>query len=207
MTSLPQRLASGSHLAAELERHRAWLRTVIAARVEDSAIADDLLQETLLAALRTGGELRDEDSLAPWLYRVAVRQVLLHRRTMGRRRKLLNGYADAVNLIQGIGPASSADAEPATWLLRQESIAEIRHALTLLPKRDREVLALKYELDWNYLQIAEHLGATREAIKFRLLRARKRLRTLLNGKLPPGAGHPQLPASEVARRKSEEADD
>ncbi len=164
-----------------LEQHRSWLRTIIAARMDDSAAADDVFQETLMAALRNSHQLVDRDKLAPWLYRIAVRQALLARRSAGRQRKLVNGYAEAVARITRLS-AESSDANPQAWLLRQESISQVRAALRLLPKRDREVLALKYEQDWNYEQISAHLGLTRQAVKFRLLRARKRLRAVLENK-------------------------
>ncbi len=163
----------------QLELHRSWLRTVISARVEDAATADDLLQETMMAALRNCEQLQEQAKLAPWLYRIAVRQVLLHRRTQGRQRKLVNGYAAALDQITRLPASSNGQANPQEWLLRQESQAQVRAALRALPRRDREVLLLKYEQDWNYQQISEHLGLTREAVKFRLLRARKRLRAWL----------------------------
>jgi RNA polymerase sigma-70 factor (ECF subfamily) len=41
---------------------------------------------------------------------------------------------------------------------------------------DREILMLKYTENWNYQQLAEHLGVTLHTVEYRLLRARKRLR-------------------------------
>jgi RNA polymerase sigma-70 factor (ECF subfamily) len=48
-----------------------------------------------------------------------------------------------------------------------------------VPKRDAELLMLKYTEDWSYRQLAEHLGVSESAIEARLHRARQRLRTEL----------------------------
>jgi RNA polymerase sigma-70 factor (ECF subfamily) len=49
----------------------ARLRTFFARKVSDSAIADDLIQETLLKALRARETLRDQTVLEAWVYRIA----------------------------------------------------------------------------------------------------------------------------------------
>jgi RNA polymerase sigma-70 factor (ECF subfamily) len=45
-----------------------------------------------------------------------------------------------------------------------------------LAPRDAEILLLKYTQDWNYHQIANHLGISHAAVEARLHRARGRLR-------------------------------
>jgi RNA polymerase sigma-70 factor (ECF subfamily) len=48
--------------------------------------------------------------------------------------------------------------------------------LTHLAAKDAEILLLKYTEDWNYHQIAAHLGISHAAVETRLHRARARLR-------------------------------
>jgi RNA polymerase sigma factor (sigma-70 family) len=48
-----------------------------------------------------------------------------------------------------------------------------------LDELDRQVLMLKYVEGWTYRQLAEMLGVTEDTIEYRLLRARKRLKSLL----------------------------
>jgi RNA polymerase sigma factor (sigma-70 family) len=45
-----------------------------------------------------------------------------------------------------------------------------------LSPRDAQILLLKYGENWNYHQIAAHLGVSHAAIETRLHRARQRLR-------------------------------
>jgi RNA polymerase sigma-70 factor (ECF subfamily) len=55
----------------------------------------------------------------------------------------------------------------------------VRTALAKLPRRDAEILLLKYTEDWSYHDIAAHLGIGHSAVEARLHRARRRLRSEL----------------------------
>jgi len=157
--------------AAELAQHDRWLRTVLFARLGERQAVDEVWQEVALAAVRQQAPLSDATKVAPWLYRLAVTQSLLYRRRMGRGRKLVDRYAAR-------SPRSSADpaGDPLDWLLADEQRQLIRRAVTRLPKRDAELLLLKYSEDWSYHQIAAHLGISHSAVETRLHRARHRLR-------------------------------
>jgi RNA polymerase sigma-70 factor (ECF subfamily) len=160
---------------AELGRHARWLRTVALARVGDAAAADDVMQEVAVAAVAKGHQLRDPGSVGAWLYRLVVVGALQYRRRQGRRRKLIERYADR------LAPAESNSRErnPLDWLLVDERKTMVREALAKLPRRDVEILLLKYSEDWSYRQMAEHLGMSESAVEARLHRARQKLRRAL----------------------------
>jgi RNA polymerase sigma-70 factor (ECF subfamily) len=156
---------------ALLKEHDRWLRTIIAARVPEPEGIDEVLQEVAMAAVKQAAPLADASKAAPWLYRLAVRQSLLYRRKRGRQRKLLDRYT------QRAGPdAGFATSNPLSWLLARERRDRVRLALDRLAPRDAQILLLKYGENWNYHQIAEHLGVSHSAIETRLHRARARLR-------------------------------
>ena len=157
---------------AMLAEHGRWLRTVVLARVGDYAAAEDVLQEVATAAVEKGHQLRDPASAAPWLYRLAVVAALQYRRRQGRGRKLINRFAEQ-------RPPSDNDTrevDPLDWLLADERKALVRRALDRLPRRDAEILLLKYTEDWSYRDLAEHLGLSTSAVEARLHRARQRMR-------------------------------
>jgi len=133
------------------------------------------MQEVSLAAVRQQAPLSDPEKVAPWLYQLAVRQSLLYRRKQGRRRKMIGRYADRVRPSE----ADNRQADPLSWLLAEERGVQVRAAMSRLPKRDAEILLLKYNEDWSYQAIAEHLGVSHSAVEARLHRARQRLRSLL----------------------------
>jgi RNA polymerase sigma-70 factor (ECF subfamily) len=158
--------------AAALVTHGRWLRTVVLARLGEPAAVEDVLQDVRLAAIANGHRLRDPDKVAPWLYRIAVASALEHRRRCGRRRKLALGYAAQFSPIED----GSREPDPLSWLLADERRVMVRQALGGLPRREAEILLLKYTEDWSYQQIADLLGITTSAVEARLHRARQRLR-------------------------------
>ena len=158
-----------------LAEHGRWLRTVICARLGEPQAVNEVMQEVSLAAVRQQAPLNDPEKVAPWLYRLAVRQSLLYRRKMGRQRKMIGRYADRFQPSE----ADNRQADPLGWLLAEERAVQVRAAMSRLPKRDAEILLLKYNEDWSYQAIAEHLGISHRAVEARLHRARQRLRTEL----------------------------
>jgi RNA polymerase sigma factor (sigma-70 family) len=71
------------HLMKELDRFTAFARS----RVGDAHLAADVVQESLLKALKSADQLRDEESLTAWFYRILRRTIIdLHRRREAARR-------------------------------------------------------------------------------------------------------------------------
>ncbi len=166
--------AAGIDWSSVLAQHEHWLRTVIASRLGEPQAVDEVMQEVSLAAVRQRAPLNDPEKAAPWLYRLAVRQTLLYRRKQGRRRKMVDRYAERVR-------PSEADSrhDPLDWLLTEERRTSVRSAMSRLPERDAEILMLKYNENWSYHELADHLGVSHSAVEARLHRARQRLRNEL----------------------------
>ena len=169
---------------AVLEYHKPWLRKVLRSRIGDRHEVDDLFQEIALAVfrqsktsstenntLKTKGTVpNDPEKVAPWLYRLAVRQAVNFHRKRGRK-------SDAK-------PNSELDPfattlQPLDWMLAKEQQTNLQTALQKLRPQEREVLTLKYSENWSYNQMAKHLGVPVRTIEYRLLTARKKLRHLL----------------------------
>ena len=110
---------------AALAEHDRWLRTVVYARVGQAAAVDEVMQEVSLAAVRQRSPLADASKVAPWLYRLAVRQSLLYRRKQGRRRKLTDQYARRNQPVE----ADNREPDPLGWLLAEERRSLVRTAL------------------------------------------------------------------------------
>jgi len=158
-----------------LKTHDRWLRTVVLARLGERGAVDDVMQEVSLAAVAQRAPINDAAKVAPWLYRLAVTQSLLYRRKRGRGRKLTDRYAEQTQ-------PSEVDAragDPLDWLLAIERRELVRAALFQLPRREAEILLLKYSQDWSYHDIAAHLGVSHSAVETRLHRARQRMREIL----------------------------
>jgi RNA polymerase sigma-70 factor (ECF subfamily) len=157
-----------------LSKHDRWLRTVVYARVGEFQAVDEVMQEVSMAAVRQSAPILDPEKAAPWLYRLAVTNSLLYRRKMGRGRKLIDRYA-----ARNRPTECDRHPDPLGWLLAKERGEQVRLAMSRLPKRDAELLLLKYTEDWSYKQLSEHLGISDSAVETRLHRARQRLRAEL----------------------------
>ena len=127
---------------------------VICARLGEPQAVDEVMQEVALAAVRQQAPLADPAKVAPWLYRLAVRQSLLYRRKQGRRRKMIDRYAERFRPSE----ADNRQADPLGWLLAEERRSQVRTAMARLPKRDAEILMLKYNEDWSYQAVGPAAG-------------------------------------------------
>lgn len=155
---------------AAFSEHSHWLRTVIRSRLGEDRGTDDVLQEVAVAAVAAPNRPTQTEGVAPWLYRVAIRQCMMYRRTMGRRRRHTNQFAEEVRT------RGETAGDALGWLLGNERQASIRRALDKLPELDRQILWLKHTENWTYEQLSARLGVSVRTIEYRLLQARNRLR-------------------------------
>ena len=181
MASGNSRPSSGGPAGAPIDwsavwaEHGRWLRTVVMARLGERRAVDEVMQEIALAAVAQRAPLADSAKLAPWLYRLAVRQVLMFGRRAGRQRRLAERYRQFVRPTAN----DSTCGDPLDWLVTEERRHLVRKSLERLPPRDAEILLLKYTEDWSYRELAARLGVSESAIEARLHRARGRLRAEL----------------------------
>lgn len=167
--------ASASSLSpsAVFLEHEGWLRTVVSSRLGETDAVDDVMQNIAMAVVRQKSALSGVQRVGAWLYRIAVRQVLMYRRATGRRRKLLQRVqSDAVSAVDVAGPLGV--------MLHDETQESVRRALGQLGELDRQLLLLKYAEGWSYRQIAERLGVQEDTVEYRLLKARRTLRRQLS---------------------------
>jgi RNA polymerase sigma-70 factor (TIGR02960 family) len=155
--------------------------------------AEDLLQETLLAAWRGLDRFEERASLRVWLYRIATNRCLNALRDRGRRPKeyqpmaeppeptrrseplWLEPYPDV--LLEGVGQVSLG---PEARYEAAESVAlAFVAALQHLPPRQRCVLVLRDVLGLRAGEVARILDSTEASVKGALQRARLTLRERL----------------------------
>jgi len=76
-----------SAILARITAHHSEFLRFIAARVGESAAAEDILQAAYLKALEHGTQLRDEESVVAWFYRVLRNAIIDHYRRRSARSK------------------------------------------------------------------------------------------------------------------------
>lgn len=172
--------------------------------------AEDLLQETLLAAWRGVRRFEGRASLRAWLYRIATNRCLNALRDRKRRPQevssmveppeptrmaeptWLEPYPDV--LLEGV---AATDAGPEARYETRESVGlAFVAALQHLPPRQRAALVLRDALGFDTTEAAAILGTGEGSVKGALQRAR----ATLDERLPPGGlEHAPLPDSTRER--------
>jgi RNA polymerase sigma factor (sigma-70 family) len=167
--ALAARAGRGDEQAfAELyDRHAAGLLAFATQYVGDRAAAEDVVQQTFMAAYR---ELSDGTELhhpRAWLYRVARNNAL----TMIRDRGPASVDADLAADLQDRAAAVPAQVE------RREALQAVVRDIVALPPEQRAALAL-YELgDLSQAEIADALGCKPARVKALVFQARSSLLT------------------------------
>jgi RNA polymerase sigma-70 factor (TIGR02960 family) len=158
--------------------------------------AEDVLQETMLAAWRALNEFREQSSLRTWLYRIATNRCLNALRDSSRRPQAepirtvepawLEPYPD--QLLDQLpdaapGPEARYETKEAVTLA---FVATLQH----LPPNQRAVLVLRDVLGYRAAEVAELLSTTETSVNSSLLRAREAVEARA-----PNRGRAPLPRS------------
>ena len=129
--------------------------------------AEDLAQETFVAAFQGIGSFRAEATFGTWLYRIAANRCL--NRLRQRRPE------DALESANPITP----DPSPEEVVMRKELNGHLEAAVAGLPESLRLIFVLGTLEGLRYKEIAEICQCSEDAVKMRVHRARKQVRDAL----------------------------
>jgi RNA polymerase sigma-70 factor (ECF subfamily) len=152
------------HFAAIVAAHRHDLHRYAQRLAGDQHTAEDLVQESLLRAWRSLGQLRSTPAAKAWLYTIVRRE---NARRFARPRP------------QPSEMPSEAIAERRPGYDTSTEAFVLRRALHGLPAEYREPLVLRVLHGHSQQEIAERLGLNAATVGTRLFRARQRLREAL----------------------------
>ena len=133
----------------------------------DEMLADDLVQEAIETGIRKRRQLRDENKLFPWLYRILNNAWYAHLRK-DRTHVILDDDIPS----EDIGPCSSCQ--------ELELVTQVRMAVASLPRDQRQVISLVDLGGLPYCEVAESLEIPIGTVMSRLHRARKALLASMN---------------------------
>jgi RNA polymerase sigma factor (sigma-70 family) len=131
--------------------------------VPDHATAEDVAQDACAQVLDALGSLRDPERFAPWFLRIAVNAASGRRRKSGRERLL--------------EPAPTAPER-----LSADERLDVRRAIDALDPASRVAIVLRYYYDLSSAEIARIMQSTPVTVRWRLMRAHRRLRGLLESR-------------------------
>ena len=175
---LMRRAAGGDQAAfrALVDRHGRYLTGVAFSLCGNATDAEDLVQETLVAALTS--TFRGESKVRTWLVQILVRRAALLRRS--RKRQHGETLANAVGATAGddARPRGGASATSAT-----DAKLDLAKMLEALTPEHRQIIVLRELEGLSYDEMAEALGVPRGTVESRLHRARAVLKEKFKGYL------------------------
>lgn len=157
-----------ARLESALFESRARMLGYVRSKVRDADAAEDILQDSIIKAIRSAGSLRDEEKLVSWFYRILDNSITdYHRRRQFEQRTFT--------------PAT--DDEDAGGSIEPEDFAAVCGCLRGLlgtMKPDYAELIEELELgEGDPEDVAQRLGITRNNLKVKRHRARTQLRERL----------------------------
>lgn len=134
--------------------------------LHDQAQAEDAVQETFFKAYRSLGTFRGESSDKTWLMKIAINTCHDMRKTGWFR-----------HIDHKITPEMLPETSTPAFKMEDDLIIQVMN----LPRKLMEVVLLYYYQNMDTTEIAQALEIARSSVSSRLQRARKELRTVLEG--------------------------
>ena len=157
---LLSRYLSGDRNAISIliERHSTRVRDYIRMMVKDNDVADDILQETLIKAVRVidEGRYTDTGQFLSWVLRIAHNRVLDYFRAQKSSRTI--GESDAG--YDMLGTLRFAERTVEDKMVSEQIEADVRRLIEFLPEEQREVVMMRYYAGLSFQEIAEQTGVS-----------------------------------------------
>jgi len=163
-------LIPAPRFADAVRDHQPMLAELALRLCGEPANAKDLVQDTFERALRAWDRLRPDSNIRGWL------ATILHRLFVDRCRRAVRVAAVDVDRLEPRGPEPAA--APPVWA--SLTPAQLRRAIARLDDEFRTVYRLHAIERKSYKHIAAQLGIPPATVGTRLLRARRKLKHLLD---------------------------
>jgi len=195
---LVHELQAGSDTAFDwlVTHYHAPVYNLILSMLGDVADAADSTQEVFLKAFRGIRGFRQGSSLKTWLYRIAIREALNHKRWFKRHvQKNVSIDAEPEDGRAHID-VEDLGASPFEQLATVEIQAAVQSALQQVPDVFRGAVILRDIEGLSYEEVAEVLECSVGTVKSRILRGRRALKEILEPLL--GAREPHRSHAQTA---------
>jgi RNA polymerase sigma-70 factor (ECF subfamily) len=166
--------------SALIEKHASAVLTVAWRIVGNRALAEDVAQETFMAAFRALPNFRADARFSTWLYRIAVNKCrdALRSKTAVKETDTLDGentFEPALRHAQGSAGMSGVHRTPEEQLMDKHRATRITEALGELSPVYREAFVLRHVEGLSYEEMSEVLGIEGSTLRMRVYKARQDL--------------------------------
>ena len=173
--------------ATQLEVHRPYLLRVAALQLRDNTLAEDVVQDTLLAALQSQSGFSGKSSLKTWLTGILKHKIVdaIRRKTREPAFAMLDEECQIDDFDALFDETGHWENPPADWgdpesqLSRQQFFDVMQFCLEKLPPNTGRVFMMREVLELETHEICKELTITSTNLWVILYRARMALRQCL----------------------------
>ena len=175
-TASAPRIPMDAHQLDLLARtHAVRLASFLRRRVGNPEDVEDLVQETLMEAVRCSGEFQHQSRPETWLFGIALNLT----RSYYKRAKVRATYTD--HDADGDQVASDRAEDPLEIALHRERMVRVESAVKALPSDSHQLLTLVVFDDMSYEDVARKLGIPIGTVRSRVSRVRAFLKRHAEG--------------------------
>ncbi len=177
-SQLVNQYINGSEVAFEelVTRHKSRIFTTISMIVKDHYVAEDLMQEVFIKAIRTlrSGRYNEEGKFLPWILRIAHNLAIDRFRKNKRYPTVVTN--DGFNVFDTLEFAESTfeDAQ-----MKKEVHQSLRKLIQELPDAQKQVLIMRHFMDMSFKEIADQTGVSINTalgrMRYALINLRKKM--------------------------------
>ncbi|HZW11240.1 MAG TPA: sigma-70 family RNA polymerase sigma factor [Phycisphaerales bacterium] len=162
----------GEHDAIRLvwARYRRWVAALLLAYKPRQTDVEDLLQDVAMTFVRRVSELREPESLRPWLRSVAINAA----RLAGRKQTVARRHGERLRLVV----QQEGESQPDVAAAQREAARRLLDLAMGLPEGYREPLLLRCMQGMSYREIGAIVGLPESTIETRIARGRRMLREM-----------------------------
>jgi len=154
-----------------VERYATVIVNLAYRMVGDRTEAEDLAQETFVAAFKALPRFRADSKFSTWLYRIAANKC----KDWLRAKRPWQGVQD-VDVDEVLDAGVAAEERTPERLLSQQQVAEqLDRAIQRLPPLYREAFVLKHVEGLSYEEMQEIVGVNADTLKMRVYKGRLQL--------------------------------
>ncbi len=169
-----------------VDRHGDYLYRFALSRIKDPAVAEDLVQETFLAALQSRKNFKGLSSPRTWLSAILKHKLVDYFRKQSKERPMEDIELIADTVASQLDPSGGWKIRPQKWISNPQKLYEQREFIEILyrclgdlPGRLAEAFILREIEELNTEEICKVLNITATNSWVMLYRARMYLRNCL----------------------------
>lgn len=143
--------------------------------VKDAYLAQDILQEVYILALKNIGKLKNPRLFVSWLNQITFRVCF---NTLKKRNQQVQELGNTPETLSGMAEADNSNNPEQQFTLKNAN-EELMEKILSLPSNESQVIIMKYYNDMKLEEIAEAMDCSRSSVKRYLAQGRSKLEKLL----------------------------